>query len=168
MTLARRVFNKLGDAMKGLRISSIIFALSAVICAMPGHAVCFYPHSTLSGYRIPLKYEVGASPVIIIGSVARIRYVQADPSDPNGITSYVYTIRRLQELKGSIPKYLTLRAENDSGGYRMSAGETNLLFLTQSKSGFTVDVCGNSTELRKGASVVSEVRRLLAQQGAQP
>jgi len=154
--------------MKGFRISSIIFALSAAIYAVPGRAVCFYPHSTLSGYHIPLKYEVGASPAIIIGKVARVQYVQADPSDPDGITSYVYTVRRLQELKGSIPMYLTLRAENDSGGYRMNEGETALLFLTRAKGGFTVDACGNSTELPKGASVVSEVRRLQAQQGAQP
>ena len=136
--------------MKGFRISSIIFALSAAIYAVPGRAVCFYPHNTLSGYQIPLKYEVGASPVIIIGKVARVQYVQADPSDPNGITSYVYTVRRLQELKGNSPRYLTLRAENDSGGYRMSAGETDLLLLTQAKRGFTVDACGNSTELLKG------------------
>jgi hypothetical protein len=153
--------------MKGFRIASIFFALSAPIYAAPGRAVCFYPHSTLSGYHIPLKYEVEASPAIIIGRVASVRYVQADPSNPNGITSYVYTIRRLQELKGSVPEYLTLHAENDSGGYRMNAGETNLLFLTQAKDGLTVDVCGNSTELPKGASVVSDVRRLLAQ-GAQP
>lgn len=154
--------------MKGFRISSIIFALSAATYAAPGRAVCFYPQSTRSGYQIPLKCEVEASPAIIIGKVSRIQYVQADPSDSNGITSYAYTVRRLQELKGSIPKYLTLRAENDSGGYRMNAGETALLFLTRAKGGFTVDVCGNSTELPKGASVVSEVRRLLAKQGAQP
>lgn len=154
--------------MKGFRILSIIFALSAAIYAVPGRTVCFYPHSTLSGYHIPLKYEVGASAAIIIGKVSRVRSVQADPSDPDGITSYVYTVRRLQELKGSVPKYLTLRAENDSGGYRMNAGETDLLFLTRARGGFSVDVCGNSTELSKSASVVSEVRRLLIQQGAQP
>ena len=108
--------------MKSFRIASIIFALLAASYAVPGRAVCFYPHSNLSGYLIPLKYEVGASPVIIIGKVTHVRYVQADPSDPNGITSYVYTVRRLQELKGSVPAYLTLRAENDSGGYRMSVG----------------------------------------------
>jgi hypothetical protein len=154
--------------MKGFRTSNIVFALSAVIYAVPGRAVCFYPHSTLSGYHIPLRYEVGASPAIIIGKVTRVQYVQADPSDPGGITSYIYTVRRLQELKGSIPKYFTLHAENDSGGYRMNAGETALLFLTRATDGFTVDVCGNSTELPKDASVISEVRRLLAQQGAQP
>ena len=154
--------------MKGFRISSIIIALSVAIYAVPVRAVCFYPNSTLSGYHIPLKDEVGASPAIIIGKVVHVRSVQADPSDPDGITSFVYTVRRLQELKGSTPKYFTLRAENDSGGYRMDAGERDLLFLTRESSGFTVDVCGNSTGLPKGASVVSEVRRLLAQQGAQP
>jgi hypothetical protein len=154
--------------MKGLRISIIIFALSAAMYAVPGRAVCFYPNSTLSGYRIPLKHEVGVSPAIIIGRVTRVRYVQASPSDPDGITSFVYTVRRLQELKGSVPKYLTLRAENDSGGYRMNAGETDLLFLTQANGKFSANVCGNSTELPKGASVVSGVRRLLARQRAQP
>ena len=152
--------------MKGFRTSGIILALLATIYVVPGRAVCFYPHSTLSGYRIPLKNEVNASPAIIIGRVTDVRDVQADPSDPNGITSYIYTVHRLQELKGSVPEYLTLRAENDSGGYRMNAGETNLLFLTQAKGVLTVDVCGNSTELSEGASVVSEVRRLLVQQGA--
>jgi hypothetical protein len=154
--------------MECFRISSIIFALSAAIYAVPGYAVCLYPHSTRSGYHIPLKHEVGTSSAIVIGRVEHIKYVQADPSDPNGITSYVYTVRRLQELKGSVPEYLTLRAENDSGGYRMNARETDLLFLTQAKNGLTVDVCGNSTELPEGTSVVSEVRRLLGQQGAQP
>jgi len=108
--------------MKGFRIPSIIFALSAAVFAVPGRAVCFYPHSELSGYRIPLKHEVGVSTAIIIGKVTRVRNVQANPSDPSGITSYVYTVRRLQELKGNVPKYVTLRAENDSGSYRMNAG----------------------------------------------
>lgn len=154
--------------MKGFRIASILFALSAVIYAVPGRAVCFYPHSTLSGYRIPLQSEVAARTAIIIGRPTRVRSVQADPSNPVGTTSYVYTVRRLQQLKGSVPEYLVLGADNDSGGYRMNAGETNLLFLTESNGGLTVDVCGNSTDLPKGASVVSEVRRLLGLQRAQP
>jgi hypothetical protein len=154
--------------MKGIHISSIVFSLSIAIYAVPGRAVCFYSNSTLSGYRIPLRSEVEASPTIIIGKVTHVRNVRADPNDPDGITSYVYTVRRLQELKGSVPEYLTLRAENDSGGYRMNAGETDLLFLTQAKVGFTVDVCGNSTKLPKGASAVSEVRKLLAPQDTQP
>ncbi len=154
--------------MKGFRTSSIIFALLVATYAVPGQAVCFYPHSTLSGYHIPLNYEVGSSSAIIIGKVTRVKYVQADASDPDGVTSYVYTVRRMQELKGSVPEHFRLQADNDSGSYRMNLGETSLLFLTQAKNRVTVDACGNSTELSKGASVVSEVRRLLAQHGAQP
>ena len=154
--------------MRGFRISGIIFAFAVAIYAAHGHAACFYPHSGVSGYHIPLKHEVRASPAIIVGRVVRVRYVQADASDPNGITSYVYTVHRLQTLKGDVPKYLTLSAENDSGGYRMNLGQTDLLFLIRAKNGFTADVCGNSTELPKGASVVAEVRGLLDHQGAQP
>lgn len=154
--------------MKGIRTSSFIFALSAASYVVPGRTVCFYPNSTISGYHIPLRYEVAASQAIVIGKVTHVRNVQADPNDPEGITSYVYTVRRLQELKGKVPEYLTLRAENDSGGYRMNAGETDLLFLTRAEGWFTVDACGNSTELPKGADTVSEVRRLLSPQEAQP
>ena len=89
--------------MKCIRTLNIVFALAAAIYAIPGRAVCFYPHSTLSGHHIPLKHEVRASTAIIIGGVEHVSYVQASPSDPNGITSFVYTVRRLQELKGSVP-----------------------------------------------------------------
>lgn len=154
--------------MRGFHVSSILVALLVAIYSVPGRAVCFYPHSTRSGYHIPLKYEVWASPAIIIGKVTRVRYVQADPSDAEGVTSYVYTIRRMQELKGSVPEHLTFEAGNDSGSFRMNVGEMNLLFLTQGKDGVTVDACGNSTTVSKGANVVSEVRRLLARHGAQP
>ena len=154
--------------MKRVYLPSLITALSALIYAAPGHTVCFYPDSTLSGYRVPLNTEVNATPIIIIGKVTKVRYVQDDPADPDGITAYLYTVDRLQELKGSVPNQITLRAENDSGGYRMSTGETSLLFLKWSNGAFTANVCGNSTELPKGDHVVSEVRKLLAQQGVQP
>ena len=154
--------------MKGMRLLSMVFALSAALYALPSRAVCFYPHSDLSGYHVPLKHEIRTSQVIIVGRVVRVNNVQADPSDPDGITSYVYTVHRLQTLKGDVPKYVTLSVENDSGSYRMNLGETDLLFLTKDKSGLFANACGNSTELPKGASVLAEVRSLLARQRVQP
>ena len=153
--------------MNGLRLLGTVMALAAELYALPSRAVCWYPHSLLSGYHIPLKTEVAASPAIIIGKVVHVQYVPPDSSDP-GVNSYLYTVNRLHELKGHVPSRVLLYATNDSGGYRMSLGETDLLFLTPLGAKFTADVCGNSTDLPKGKYVVSEVRKLLDQPGAQP
>lgn len=154
--------------MKGLHLLGIILVLSAALYALPCHAVCFYPGSLLSGYHIPLKTEVKTSPAIIIGKVVHVQFVPPDSSETDSVNSYLYTVERLQELKGHVPQRVLLYATNDSGGYRMRLGETDLLFLTPLGTKFTADVCGNSTELPKGAYVVSEVRKLLGQSGAQP
>ena len=154
--------------MRGLRLLGMILTLSAVLYALPSRAVCFYPHSLLSGYRITFKTEVKSSPAIIIGKVVHVQYVPPDPNDPSGVNSFLYSVARLQELKGHVPTRVLLYATNDSGGYRMALGETDLLFLTPLGAKFTVDVCGNSTELPKSKRVVTEVRKLLGQQGAQP
>ena len=153
--------------MKDFRVLAMIIALSAVLYAAPSQAVCFYPHSLLSGYHIPLNSEVKASHAIIIGKVVHVRYVPPGPGD-GGVNSYLYTVERLQELKGHVSARVLLYATNDSGGYRMSLGETDLLFLAPLGAKFTADVCGNSTELPKGKRVVAEVRNLLGQPGAQP
>ena len=154
--------------MKGLRVLGIIFVLQAALYALPSHAVCFYPHSSLSGYHIPLKSESETSSAIITGKVLHVQYVPPDPDESDGVNSYLYTVERLQELKGHLPPHVLLYATNDSGGYRMRLGEIDLLFLTPLGSRFTADVCGNSTELPKGEYVVSEVRKLLGQSGARP
>jgi hypothetical protein len=44
----------------------------------------------------------------------------------------------------------------------MTLGETDLLFLTYLDGKFSVDACGNSTELPKGQKVVLEVSKILA------
>lgn len=154
----------IGCTMKALRLLSMIAVLSVALYVRPSHAVCFYPNSLLSGYHIPLKTEVKNSPAIIIGKVIHVQYVPPDPKDPDGVNSYLYTVKRLQELKGHVPLRVLLYATDDSGGYRMRLGETDLLFLTPLGTKFTADICGNSTELSKGENVVSEVRRLLANQ----
>ena len=153
--------------MKGIRLLAVIIVLSAPLYAAPSQAVCFYPHSWLSGYHIPLKSEVQSSSAIIIGEVVTAQYVPPGPGD-GGVNSFLYTVKRLQKLKGRVPLHVLLYATNDSGGYRMSVGETDLLFLTPLGAKFMADVCGNSTELPKGKHVVAEVRKLLEQPGAQP
>jgi hypothetical protein len=148
--------------MKIASLRCFILALPIVFGVEAAHAVCFYPHSTISGYKLPLRVEVRNSQSIAVGTVTSVRAFQEGPSDPAGVSALVYTVDLSQELKGNVPKRITLRAENDSGGYRMARGETDLLFLTYLDGKFTVDACGNSTELPKGRKVVLEVSKLLA------
>jgi hypothetical protein len=154
--------------MKIASLRYFIFSIPIVFGTAAAHAVCFYPHSTLSGYKLPLKAEVRNSRGIAVGTVTGVRAVQEDPSDPVGVTAFIYTVDLSQELKGNVPKRITLRAENDSGGYRMTLGETDLLFLTYLDGKFLVDACGNSTELSKGHEVVLEVSKMLAHPRTSP
>lgn len=148
--------------MKIASLRCSILTLPVVFGVAAAHAVCFYPHGTLSGYKLSLKTEVRDSPSIAVGTVISVRALQEDPSDPVGVTAFIYTVDLSQELKGNLPKRITLRAENDSGSYRMVRGETDLLFLSYLDGKFMVDACGNSTVLPAGQKVMIEVRKMLA------
>ena len=154
--------------MKRPHVLASIVAAAALIFAAPGRAVCFYPQSTLSGYRVPLKLEVRKTPVILVGKVTKVHYIQGDPADPIGITAMIYSVDVLQILKGSVPKQVKLYADNDSGGYRMSVGETDLLFLTKDNGIFSANACGNSAVLPGSKRTLALVRRLLALHTQQP
>ena len=148
--------------MKIASLRCFILTLPMVFGVAAAHAVCFYPHGTVSGHKLPLKTEVRNSPSIAVGTVISARALQEDPSDLAGITAFIYTIDLSQELKGDVPKRIALRSENDSGSYRMVRGETDLLFLSYLDGKFTVDACGNSTVLPAGQKVMLEVRKILA------
>ena len=148
--------------MKIVSLRYFLLAAPIVFGATAARAVCFYPHSTISGYKLPLKAEVQSSQDIAVGVVIGVRALQEDPADPTGVTAYIYTIDLSRRLKGNVPKRIMLRAENDSGAYRMALGETDLLFLTQLDGKFAVDACGNSTKLPKGKDVVIEVGNIRA------
>ena len=71
-------------------------------------------------------------------------------------------------LKGSVPAKITLTAQNDSGGYRMSVGEKHLLFLSSKGRTYETDPCGNSTGLPKGDKVLKRLTALLRAGAARP
>src|SRR5436190_10695760 len=123
-----------------------VLAVFAVLRPAPATAVCFYPDRDLSGYQIPLEVETRTSPAIVIGRVTSERALREDVSDPEGVTAYVYDFKVLRRLKGRAPGVIKLKAENDSGGYRMSVGERHLLFLQKADSYFEADICGNASE----------------------
>ena len=131
-------------------------------------AVCFDPATGLSGYRIPLDVKTRRSPAIVIGRVTSERALREDASDPDDTTGYIYTFSVIRQLKGNVPPLITLRAQNDSGGYRMSVGEQHLLFLQKPVRYFEADNCGNASELPRGNAIVRKVETLLARKAKAP
>jgi hypothetical protein len=142
--------------------SIAILALFGALRPAPATAACFYPDKDLSGYHIPLEAETRTSRAIVIGQVTSQQDLHEDASDPDGISAYVYTVRVLRQLKGTVPGSIKLRTENDSGRYPMSVGERHLLFFDTTSDYFQADPCGNSTELPRGNAIVKKLEQLLA------
>src|SRR5678815_4315060 len=130
------------------------------IAANPLGAVCLDPKDpTLKTYYHPsLEEEVKISAAIVVVTVEDVRTLSEDPSDPDGWTSFIYKVRVKEKILGHAPTEIILRAQNDSGGYRMSKGESHLLFLKRDREQFSADVCGNSTILPKGSQVLEDLR----------
>jgi hypothetical protein len=148
--------------MKSRLWSIAVLMLFTALSPVTATAACLHPDKDLSGYRIPLDLEIRTSQVIVIGLVTSQQDLHEDKSDPEGISAYVYTVRVLRQLKGSVPGLIKLRTENDSGGYRMSVGERHLLFFDTSRDYFQADVCGNASDLPRGNAIVKKVEQLLA------
>ena len=119
------------------------------------------PRNLDTYYRPSLEQEVKIADAIVVGTVVRVQRLNEDKTDPEGWTSFVYTVRVMQILRGHTPTDIALSASNDSGGYRMSTGQTHLLFLSRQGTYFTVDACGNSRDLRKDRTVVHRVKLVL-------
>jgi hypothetical protein len=93
--------------MKIASLCCFILAMPMVFGSAAAHAACFYPHSTISGYKLPLQAEVRNSQSIAVGTVTSVRSVQEDPADPVGVTAFIYTVDLSQEFKGNVPKQIT-------------------------------------------------------------
>jgi hypothetical protein len=134
------------------------------LAANPLHAVCLDPKDPdLKTYHRPsLEEEVETSEAIVVVTVVDEQALSEDPSDPGGWTSFIYEVRVEETLWGHAPAEIVLRAQNDSGGYRMSEGERHLLFLERDGDRFSADVCGNSTVLLKGSRALEDLRAFLA------
>jgi hypothetical protein len=133
----------------------------AVLHPALASAVCFYPGTWLSGYKIPLDVETRTTKEIVVGKVLAEKCL-ADASYPDHCTGYIYQFEVQRQLKGKVPGRIMLKTTNDSGGYRMSVGDQHLLFLERVGRYFEADICGNASMLPKGAGIVESVERLLA------
>ena len=142
----------------------VAFLGSACVASSTARAVCLDPKTYLSGYHVPLAEELSSSYAIIVGQVLE-QHAVIDPTDPDNVIASIYTVHALKTLKGQVPQTITLRAENDSGRYPMSMGETHLLFLSKLESGlgadYYADSCGSSSLLPKGNAILRQVETQL-------
>ena len=136
-----------------IRASAV--TLSMLLYAGSAFAVCFYPGTERSGYRVPLNAEIASSSAIVEARVVAYTPGPADGSD----VSVSIEVRSL--LKGSLRGTVTFLTSNDSGGFRASVGETYLIFFAGPGNGLSVDACGNTVQLPSGKSTLAAVRRRL-------
>jgi hypothetical protein len=154
--------------MKSISPLWVLALLVSAILSSPAGAVCLDPKTMVSGCRVPLNSEIRSSPVIAIGKVIKISPLWEDRDDPDGVTAYLHTIRVLRQLKGRLPSVISVRVDNDSSRYAMSAGEEHLLFFTISGGILSVDSCGNSWQLPQGADVLRQVEAQLGRKPMHP
>ena len=137
-------------------------ALWLAVCATPGVlAVCLDPRDPSKYFQPTLEQELASANAIVVGTVLSAKGLNEDKTDPGGWTSFIYTFEVSQLLLGNVPMSIELSATNDSGGYRMSVGETHLLFLSKRDTRLSVNPCGNSTALPKGQAVFEQLQSLL-------
>jgi hypothetical protein len=138
---------------------SALLALAIAAVPQEAGALCLDPRDpTASKYYYPtVRDEVLASDAIVVGTVSKVLPLK-DLSDPTGISAYMYTVKVSKRYKGTVPEFITLRAENDSGGFRMESGLTYILFLSKLGKYFSADACGHSQELPKSGALIKEVQ----------
>src|SRR5687767_6959479 len=133
-------------------MSQVVYLSVLVIAAaMPSAlAVCLDPKTLVSGYQVPFGEELESSTAVVVGEITAQESVNEDPSDPEGLAAYIYTVEVSRQLKGNLPQTIRIRVEADSGGYRMAVGEQHVLFLQSEESHLVANDCGNSSQLPEG------------------
>ena len=145
--------------LKTISAQSLLLAIAAHLSS--ASAVCLYPGSDKSGYKVPLETEVRTAEAIVIGRVLSEHPIQDDADDPDGVTASNVTIKVLKKLKGNLPGVIVVRNDNTSSRYPMSAGERHLLFLSRTDRETWIDSCGNSEVLAHGDQLVKKIRAQL-------
>lgn len=145
--------------LKTVSAGSLLVVLAAHLSG--AYAVCFYPRTERSGYKIPLKIEVRTAEAIVIGRVLSEQQLQDEADDPDSVTASDVTIKVMKKLKGTLPSTIVVRNENTSSRYPMSIGEEHILFISRTNRGTWIDSCGNSAVMPDGEQVIKEVRTQL-------
>jgi hypothetical protein len=139
---------------------NLFLLLAAFGAVRTAGAVCL-DEKGVSGYHAPLDKEMHAALGIVLGKVTRTEDLYEDPTDPQGITATIYTLRVSRELRGKTPTLIKIRSENDSGRFWMDVGVEYLLFLSRdAHPGFyIVDSCGNSGIVSNRLPVLRQIEQ---------
>jgi len=151
----------LGRMLLQLTLSPSLAFVIATVVASNAQALCLDRRDLDRYHRPSLEQEIKTADAIVVGTVLHVQRLNEDKTDPEGWTSFIYTVRVKKILRGNTPPDIALSASNDSGGYRMSVGETHLLFLARRGTYFAVDPCGNSRDLHKDQTIVHRVTSVL-------
>jgi hypothetical protein len=146
----------------------IVVLVSFTVGIPAAYSVCLDPKTLVSGYQIPLNEEIKSAKGIAMGRVTKEQPLHEEASDPEGITSEIYTVKILRQLKGRLPQVVEIRTENDSGRYSMEVGEIHLFFLSKEGQYFIADSCGNSSVLPTGNATLKQVETMLAERTNTP
>lgn len=128
--------------------------LAGVALLPPGES----PAMCLDNRHPAARDEYHASSAVVIGKVLNHRELIKDPDDPQGVTATVYRVQVVRKLRGSVKRIIEVRSENTSSRFPMEDKEQYLLFLTQDKTAYYVDSCGNSGRADAAEKVLSGVR----------
>ena len=139
---------------------NLLLLLAAFGAVRTAGTVCL-DEKGVSGYHAPLDKEMHAALGIVLGKVTRTEDLYEDPTDPQGITATIYTLRVSRELRGKTPTLIKIRSENDSGRFWMDVGVEYLLFLSRdAHPGFyIVDSCGNSGIVSNRLPVLRQIEQ---------
>ncbi len=139
----------------------LTLALSLFVVASHVQAVCINPENIDEYYHPTLAQELQSSDAIVIGTIVDTEYLSEDYGDPGGWTAFLYTVRVTEVILGEVAAVITLRAENDSGSYRVEFDTSHIFFLKFRGEYYSTDPCGNSSEMPDGVAVVDEAKALL-------
>jgi|SRR5690348_9782856 len=131
----------------------------ALLIASPAMPVCNVPQPR----RVCAEYF--ASQIVVEADLIQIRALH-DKDDPQGISSYSYTLSINQVIRGKIKGSIHVYESNDSGRatFEWAAGRKYLLFLwyeARDKS-WELDGCGNSGPLTGAEAALSEIKVIKA------
>ena len=140
-------------------VAALLVLFVAAVGGNAAHAACLDARDPLlSSYRYPtLQEEANEALAIVVGTVVRTQGV-AEAADPEVFDEYIYTIEVKESLKGHLPKRFDVRVSNSSGGYRMTDGETHLLFVDRLWGELGIDPCGNSAQLKDAGTTLVRLR----------
>jgi hypothetical protein len=98
-----------------LTLSSSLAFVIATVVASNAQALCLDRRDLDRYHRPSLEQEIKTADAIVVGTVLHVKRLNEDKTDPEGWTSFIYTVRVKKTLRGNTPPDIALSASNDSG-----------------------------------------------------